>query len=461
MEGNAHQHQQRIRTCFVALGIVCGVFALVQPYRVRATGASLKISPSTGAYEVGGLVDVSFLLDTGGEAVNAVNADVQFPADKLQVVNPAASTSFISIWVTAPSYSNTDGTINFQGGLPNPGIKTSAGVISTVTFRVKASGKAVIKYAPTSKTLRNDGEGTNILTSTGTAEFQLNPAPPAGPAVTSSTHPDSNAWSNNPDVRFSWDAVPGAEGYSVVFDQNAKTTPEASVATKETSATVHAVADGVWYFHVRAKTDTWGGVTTYPVQIDRTPPATFTPRLDKNLLTVEETGTLQFVTTDAASGVDHYEVKEVAKDGSGSAANTLFVESGSPYLVPKHSSGSYDYIVRAIDRAGNVREGTATLTVIAAGLPFYARTPFLRNPAVANIALIILIILVLITIGILVLRRVRIRSTFRHDYKVLEHDAQHKYAELQKEMEELKEAQGMMKQQSSDSVKPPEKTPSS
>lgn len=434
---------------------------LTVPDVTRAAGASLKISPNTGAYEVGGLIDVSFLLDTGDEAVNAVNADVQFPADKLQVVNPAASTSFISIWVTAPSYSNTDGTINFQGGLPNPGIKTSAGVISTVTFRVKASGKAIVKYAPTSKTLRNDGEGTNILTSTGTAEFQLNPAPPAGPAVTSSTHPDSNNWSNNPDVRFSWEAVPGAEGYSIVFDQNAKTTPETKVMTKETSATVQATSDGVWYFHIRAKTDTWGGVTTYPVQIDQTPPATFTPKLGKEVLTVEETSTLQFVTTDGASGIDHYEVKEVAQDASGSSANTLFVETSSPYFIPKHAAGTFEYIVRAIDRAGNVREGSATLNVIAAGLPYYARTPLLRNPAVANVALIILIILVLITIGILVMRRVRIRSTFRHDYRVLEHDAQHKYAELQKEMEELKQAQGILKPQDTDSIKPSEKPPPS
>ncbi|MBI3571908.1 hypothetical protein HY091_00015, partial [Candidatus Kaiserbacteria bacterium] len=130
-----------------------------------AAGAALTISPTAGTYEVGALVDVSFIVDTGGQSINAVNADVLFPADKLQVVNPAASTSFISLWVTAPTYSNADGTINLQGGLPNPGIKTSAGVISTVTFRIKAAGPATIRYAPSSKVLLNDGQGTNILSS--------------------------------------------------------------------------------------------------------------------------------------------------------------------------------------------------------------------------------------------------------------------------------------------------------
>lgn len=408
-----------------------------------ATGASFTISPNSGSYEVGALIDVSFLLDTGGEAVNAVNADILFPADKLQVVNPAASTSFISVWVTAPTFSNTDGTISLQGGLPNPGINTSAGVISTVTFRVKTPGKAVVRYAPTSKALRNDGEGTNILTSTGTAEFQLQNAPPAGPVVNSPTHPNANEWYNNPTVQFSWDPVNGAQGYSFSFDQSAKSVPDEAIATTETSTSVHATSDGVWYFHLRADTDIWGGVTTFAVQIDTTPPAAFTPTLDKTVLTTDETGSVRFLTTDGASGIDHYEVRQVAKGGNGSSS-TLFVEASSPYIINKLGAGDYDFIVRAFDRAGNVTEGSISLSVIAGGLPFYARTPFLRNPAVANILLIVLILLVLFAIGVFVLRRIRIRSTFQHDLHALEHDASKKYRALQEEMDELRSAQQLV-----------------
>lgn len=418
------------------------IFFGVMP--AAATGASFTVSPNTGVFEVGSLVDVSFVLDTGGESVNAINADILFPADKLQVVNPAASTSFISIWVTAPTYSNTEGTINLQGGLPNPGINTNAGVISTVTFRVKGPGKAVIKYSPVSKALRNDGDGTNILTATGTAELVLKNPPPSGPVVTSPTHSDANQWYNNPSVQFSWESVDGAEGYSYVFDQTAKTVPDENITTTETSASVRAGSDGIWYFHLRAKTDIWGGVTTYAVQIDMSPPAAFTPSLDKSLLTVEETGTLRFLTTDGASGIDHYEVRQVTKTGDGST-NTLFVEASSPYVINRLSAGDYTFLVRAFDRAGNVAEGSVGLSVIAGGLPFYARTPLLRNPAVANILLLVLIILVLLTIGIIVLRRVRIRSTFQHDLLTLEHDASRKYRVLREEMEELHRAQELVR----------------
>ncbi len=434
---------QRQRIFFTATVVAAGVLFFGFSAPAHAAGASLKVAPSAGVYEVGGLVDVSFLIDTGGEAVNAVHADILFPADKLQVVNPAASTSFISIWVTAPTYSNTDGTLTFQGGLPNPGIKTNAGVISTVTFRVKAAGKAAIRYAPTSRVLRNDGEGTDILTATGVAEFTLKNPPPAGPVVTSPTHPDANAWSNNPRVQFSWEAVANATGYSYSFDQNAKGIPNEQQVTTTTTVALQADADGVWYFHVNAKTDLWGGVTTYPVLVDITPPAAFAPKLDQGVFTTEETGTLRFLTTDGASGIDHYEVKQVANAAT-PGANTLFVESTSPFVVHPLPEGEYQYIVRAYDRAGNYADGTVTLRVIAGGLPFYARTPFFRNPAVANAALFVLLALALLSIGILVVRRLRLRETFRHDLQTLERDAYRKYTALQSELQELREAQRLM-----------------
>ncbi|MBI3573300.1 MAG: hypothetical protein HY092_03825, partial [Candidatus Kerfeldbacteria bacterium] len=391
------------------------------------------------------LVDVSFIVDTGGQSINAVNADVLFPADKLQVVNPAASTSFISLWVTAPTYSNTDGTINLQGGLPNPGIKTSAGVISTVTFRIKAAGPATIRYAPSSKVLLNDGQGTNILSSTGTASFVLSNPPPAGPIVASPTHPSSNTWSNNPDIQLSWEPVPGAIGYSYSFDQIAKNIPDDTVDTTNTSTSVHAMSDGIWYFHIKAKNESWGGISSYQVEIDTTPPAAFTPTIDQKTMTTEDTGTLRFITTDAASGIDHFEVKQISQN-SNASQTTLFVEASSPYVINKLPAGGYSFVVRALDRAGNSVDGSVKLDVISSGLPFYARVPILRNPAVANAAVVTLAGVSAAGIGFSLLRRFRLRSTFTHDLKLLEHDAQKKYLALQREMEELQQAQQLVNQ---------------
>lgn len=425
--------------------LLIGVVVLTSVTNVKpaAAGASFTISPSAGTFEVGSLVDVSFLLDTGGDAVNAVQADIKFPPEKLQVVNPVASTSFISVWVTTPTYSNTDGTLKFQGGLPNPGIKTSGGVISTVTFRVKSAGKAVISFSSTSKVLRNDGEGTNILTSTGTATYDLKVPPPEGPIVKSPTHSDANRWYNTAQVQFVWDPVDRATGYSFTFDQNAKATPDETIDTTTAAASVKAPADGVWFFHVRAKTDIWGGTTSFPVQIDTTPPAAFTPNFDSDLIALGEPGTLRFVTTDGASGLDHYDIRQVTLSGP-ATENSLFIEGTSPYVAPNLEDGKYEFIVRAFDRAGNSAEGKAKLDVVAGGIPFYARIPLLRNPAVANTAIILLGLALLGFITMMVLRRLHIRSTFQHDLERLEHDAQKKASDLQRELEQLRSAQRLV-----------------
>lgn len=442
MVGSGLKHTPILRiSMFLAIFVAMG-----GPTRVFASGASLKMTPANGVYEVGGLVDISFVVDTGGNSVNAVQADIQFPPDKLQVVNPVASTSFISLWVSAPTYSNADGTIHFQGGLPSPGIKTSGGVISTVTFRVKSAGNATIKYATSSQVLLNDGQGTNILSSTDVAQLALKLPPPAGPAVTSPTHSDANQWYTSPDVQFTWAPVDGAVGYSFVFDQSAKSTPPDQIKTTVPSATVKATADGVWFMHVRAKTDVWGGVTDYPVRIDTTPPASFTPKFDQSTVTINDTPILRWVTTDAASGVEHYEVKQVQQGQPNGQGDTLFIEVSSPDSLQPLAAGTYTFIVRAFDHAGNVSEGQTTLTVIAAGLPFYARVPFLRNPAVANITLAALLLATILTLGTILIRRIRLRDTFRHDLIRLEHDAQKKTEALQKELAELREAQSLFQQ---------------
>lgn len=429
---------------FLAMVTTVFVVGSAVPRPAAAAGATLKLSPSSGVYEVGALVDISMIVDTGEDAINAVAATLQFPADKLQVVNPAASTSFISIWVTAPTYSNTDGTVTFQGGLPNPGIKTSSGVISTITFRVKAPGTAVLKYAPTARVLKNDGQGTNVLTATSSAEMMLKVPPPAGPEVSSPTHGDQNSWFNNAQVQFVWTAIDAAIGYSYIFDQSPKTIPEETVGTTSTAVSVKATSDGVWFFHLRARTETWGGVTTFPVQIDTTPPAGFTPQLDKKVITTEDTPSIRFTTTDAASGIDHYEIKVLAEDQQQSGVNTLFIEGASPYALSKMPAGDYTIIVKAIDRAGNAAEGTIKTRVVSGGLPFYARVPFLQNPAVANIVLILLGIVALVLVVLMLLRRLRLRSTFQHDLEALERDAQKKSRALEKELGELRRAQQLM-----------------
>ncbi|MFH1451541.1 MAG: cohesin domain-containing protein, partial [bacterium] len=175
--------------------ILMAVFAFHSS--VKAAGASLYISPYSGTFFVGDTFNISVFVNTEENTINAVEANLKFDSNLIQVTSPTAGLSFISIWADQPSYSNENGTINFKGGVLNPGIKTSAGLVSTISFRVKAPGIADIGFLDSSKVLLADGNGTNILKTTADGKYNLILRPPEGPKISSPTHPSLATWYRN------------------------------------------------------------------------------------------------------------------------------------------------------------------------------------------------------------------------------------------------------------------------
>ena len=96
--------------------------------------------------------------------------------------------------------------------------------------------------------------------------------PPPAPTITSPTHPDQDEWYSNNDPTFNWsepDDPSGIAGYSFVLDQTADTTPDETIDTTECTKSYTDVADGIWYFHVRAVdgAGNWGPADHYRVKI--------------------------------------------------------------------------------------------------------------------------------------------------------------------------------------------------
>jgi uncharacterized membrane protein len=83
---------------------------------------------------------------------------------------------------------------------------------------------------------------------------------------------------------------------------------------------------------------------------------------------------VQFSTTDALSGIDHYELKVIPlkiqprEDGvvnQNMASQPLFIDAVSPYVTPELDRGTYDIIIRSYDIAGNYQESVEHLAVVA------------------------------------------------------------------------------------------------
>lgn len=367
---------------FVASGFCTTGYA--QSYPIVLPKSAIFLSPSTGTFLVGSTFDVSLYLDTRGNNVNAVEANVKFPPDKLQIIKPSSGKSLIALWVAQPSYSNKEGTASFTGIIPN-GVTTAAGLITTLTFKVIGTGEAVVKLLPNSKVLSNDGVGTETLANLGKGVYTLSPKPPLGPRPFSQTHPFEDTWYNNNSPVINWEKEAGVTDFSFTLDDKPGTIPDNISDSAETVKAYENLGDGIWYFHIKARKERiWGSTSDFVIRIDTAPPSEFKPKAEILRAALANKVLIDFFTTDALSGVDHYEVGVINKE-TPNQQSPVFIQSESPYQLPIKSSGEVRAVVRVFDKAGNVRDEYLDVFVPSSFSSFIYR----------NATVIIIIILVI------------------------------------------------------------------
>jgi len=395
------------------------LIGLVLPLTAKAAGASLYFSPNSGTFYVGSTFDVSIFLNTGGENVNAVQADLKFDPTKLQIASPTAGKSFISVWVSQPTYSNIEGTASFQGGIPSPGINTSAGLISTITFRAIDPGETTILFSDSSRVLLDDGKGTDILTSRGRGVYTLRIPPPEGPKVFSSTHPDQNKWYKNNNPTFSWEKEEGVTDFSFSLDFDPQGIPDNISEGDGTSISFTGLEDGIWYFHVKAKkADVWGGTSHYLVRIDSTSPASFQIEVSPSPETSLSQPVVSFITTDALSGFDHFEIKVIdITPGREDREISFFIEAASPYKLPALEVGKYMIVVRAFDKAGNWRDESVKIKIIPKGIGLTREGIYLFEIFLSWWLIILAVILILILVAFVLIRWLKKQKRVREGVK--------------------------------------------
>lgn len=336
--------------------------SFAQSREADSNKATLFLSPRIETVLAGSTFDVSVFLDTHGNSINTVELNLKFSPDKLTIVKPSSGRSFISIWLESPTYSNTKGVASFVGGIPN-GITTKSGLVTTITFKAKATGRAVIEVLPSSKVLANYGLGADVLSGFGRGVYTIDPRPPEGARVFSETHPFEDRWYNNNNPVLTWEKDAGITDFSFELDNKPLTIPDNSPDTKNTITSYENLSDGVFYFHIKARKEgVWGSTTHFVLHIDTEPPASFKPRVEVLTAAIINRALVSFSTTDSLSGVDHYEVGVIDRTKS-PLESPVFVEAQSPYQLPNLISGDLRVIVRAVDGAGNTRDESVDVSV--------------------------------------------------------------------------------------------------
>jgi hypothetical protein len=160
-----------------------------------------------------------------------------------------------------------------------------------------------------------------------------------------------SSWTSNtqPVITFATsDATSGIDYYDLKID-NGNFNPQSSPYT------LPFQNDGTHIIYVRAY-DNMGNYidNSVNVYIDTNNPIAFTPIATPDTWTSNTQPEVSFSTTDATSGIDHYEVK--IDTGSFSIQN-------SPFTLPTLSDGIHTITVRAFDMAGNYIEGIVNVYI--------------------------------------------------------------------------------------------------
>ncbi len=353
--------------------LLIGIFVLVGfvlSFSV-ARAATLYLAPSSGTYNVGSNFSVIIKTNTAGASINASEGTLVFNPNELSVISLSKSGSIFNLWVQEPEFSNALGTVNFSGIILNPGFNGASGTLLTVNVKAKSPGSTQMVLS-SGAVLANDGNGTNVLSALNGGSYTLRvtsavpqvapetaptPAQPSSSAnfgggltITSPTHPDSSKWYSNSSPLFKWDISSGVREVIMVLSKRANSPPIVSYKPPISEKTLTDLEDGGWYLNGRFRTSAGlGPVTSFRFNIDTKPPADFNiTRLDTND-TTNPRPQLLFQSSDAASGIDKYQIK-VGDSGWLDIDPNL---AGRAYAIPLQKYGAYPVEIKAVDRAGN------------------------------------------------------------------------------------------------------------
>lgn len=367
----------------IALVLTLGALAL-PGYAIAAT---LSVTPATTSVHAGDIVTIRLIANTQGTAINQGEGTLRFPTDMLDVISTSKSGSIFTLWVEEPAYSNSAGTMHFDGGVPTPGFNGSAGTILSVTFHAKKSGTATLTLSDAA--LRaNDGLGTDVLNYAGGGQITIieatpTPAPTPTPStppttgttpettgtsgkdgvilnLTSTTHSDQQAWyqANNP--LMNWQVPAGATAVQTILDADANAVPTVTYKPAITEKRVANLEDGTWYFNIRARIGSvWGPIASYALHID-----TKAPELAKASFDYDAANQRIIISsisaTDATSGIVHY---EISVDGKEPVLINAEDAAGGTYAFGYMKAGIHTLTLRAFDAAGNHAETSGTINI--------------------------------------------------------------------------------------------------
>lgn len=196
----------------ILLSLVLAGLIFFAQQTLAAQNASLYFSSLSGNYSVGQKINLAIFVNPNGATYDTAVANINFPADKLQVQSFSLSPNF-STPSPDNSFDNSAGTISYGAGIT--GGTSELLNFGTITFNVISSGNASVSFAPGSAII-NAGESVPAQIGSSAVFTLATPAPatptPAPKATTPSPAPAKSA--NQPAVGTQQPSNPGTAALS-------------------------------------------------------------------------------------------------------------------------------------------------------------------------------------------------------------------------------------------------------
>ncbi len=324
---------------FRSMAMVALFIALIGIYfvsRGHAASSSLSVIPASSNVALGSTFTVTIRENSGIDTVNAVQADLTYPATKLQFNSIDVTSSAFSVQAT-----NTGGagTISIARGTSTP--VSGDQIVAVVSFTAIGTGAANVAFAASSAVL-SSVTNTNLLTITNPGVYTV--ADATAPSVpTGLTSPTKGLTNINLAWTASTDNV-AVTGYKV-YRNGTQVGTSASTTYNDTGLT-----PGTAYSYTISAYDAAGNNSAQSTALSvTTTPDTSAPSVPTAITSPSKTMTsinLAWTASTDNVAVTGYKVFRNAVQ-VGTSATATYVDSG---LTP---GATYSYTVSAYDFANN------------------------------------------------------------------------------------------------------------
>lgn len=143
----------KFKNYFLFIFLVGFSFFLVAP----VSAAGLFFGTHTLSVDQGNIIEIGVLVNTQREMINALEANINFPEENLELKSIEDGNSIVSLWLKRPQ--NLENNKIFFSGIIPGGFSGEQGYLFTLIFVAKKSGDIIITSSD-DKILLNDGQGT-------------------------------------------------------------------------------------------------------------------------------------------------------------------------------------------------------------------------------------------------------------------------------------------------------------